>query len=475
MSFQLYREANRYLDEGLIRTEVPEEGTNPRTRRQWMEAWLPELGQPQKAYGAVHVAGTSGKGSVCTMVAEILRAAGVRTGLHVSPYLQVSTEKLWVDGRYASAEELAELVAWIRPHCEAIRGPWTPLHGMASVAVCLEHFRGRGVELAVMETGVGGRSDLTNVMQTRVALVTGVGWDHVKTLGPTLEDIAEHKAGIIKTGCRAVVFDGGKSPARAAAERQAAAVGAPLRVVRPGQWRGELSPDGTVHLSFSGRYLRLHRVPLGLAGAFQAQNAALALCAVEELYPDGGPVDAEAARRGLSQARIPGRLERIPAARSGACPVLLDGAHNPDKLAAMLGAVDGLLPAGARLHVVYGGLASRAPDAALCRLARRAQTFVVTEPRVYQKKARPTAEIAAVARDAAGSTVEQPDPARAVALALDAAGPGDLVLVTGSLYLCGEVRGLWYPPEQVVAEGTSWPAVSAPGGSRTGAGSSARG
>ena len=449
--FERYTRANHYLNEGLIRTSWPEE-PNPRKRREWMEWFLPKLGHPQRAWEAIHVAGTSGKGSVALMVAEILRAAGVRAGLHVSPYLQVSTEKLWVDGRYASAREFDDLVQWIRPACEDSRGVHVPLHGMASVGVCLEHFRRQEVELGVMETGVGGRSDLTNVMCTRVAVITSVGLDHVKTLGPELTDIAWHKAGIIKAGCRAVALQG---PGADAARRQAAEVGATLRVLEPGEFSGSVGEGGAQRLTFRGRRFRLEDTPLAMAGDFQAENAALAVAAIEELGQGFGRISQQHVHQGLANARMPGRVERLPAGPLNVCPVVLDGAHNPDKLTAMLSVLPDLPYR--RLHVVYGSLGHRTPDETLGRLAREANTLVLAEPNVYAKSSRPVAEIAdAVAGKGAAKILLQPDPLAAIEQALDRAAPDDLVVVTGSLYLCGEIRGRWYPEQQVLERRQSW-------------------
>ena len=448
---ELYKRANHYINEGLIRTSWPEE-PQPRKRREWMEWFLPRLDHPQRVWEAIHVAGTSGKGSVAVMVAEILRAAGVRAGLHVSPYLQVSTEKLWVDGRYASAREYDDLVQWITPACEACRGPHVPLHGMASVGLCLEHFRRQGVELGVMETGVGGRSDLTNVLRTRVAVITSVGLDHIKTLGPELADIAWHKAGIIKAGCRAVVLHG---PGAVAARRQAAEVGAPLRVLEPGEYSGSADENGTQRLTFRGRRYSLDGVPLAMAGAFQAENAALAVAAIEELGEQAHAISEQHVRQGLANARMPGRVERLAAGPLNLCPVVLDGAHNPDKLAALLSVLPDLPHR--RLHVVYGSLGHRTPDEALTRLAGAATTLVLSQPNVYAKSPRPVAEIAAaVAGHGGAEVIQQPDPLAAVEQALDHAGPDDLVVVTGSLYLCGEIRGRWYPEQQVLERRQSW-------------------
>jgi folylpolyglutamate synthase/dihydropteroate synthase len=192
-----------------------------------------------------------------------------------------------------------------------------------------------------------------------------------------------------------------------------------------------------------------------MLGAFQGENAALAIAAVEALDPGGERIGLEAVRLGLARAALPGRLELIPAAAGAPCPIMLDGAHNPDKLAAMLDSVRQLQHR--RLHVVYGALGHRAPDLELTKLAARATTFVATEPSVYQKAPRTAAEVAAVA---AGGSPEQlaleRDPRAATDIALAEARPGDLVLITGSLYLCGQVRGRWYPDAEVLRHRTSW-------------------
>ncbi|MCA9671519.1 MAG: hypothetical protein KC503_38240, partial [Myxococcales bacterium] len=206
-----YEAANAYLNEGLIRLAAslaPRDSdaldgphgaarlVGPQlSRRLRMLRFLPRLGHPERTFPAVHVGGTSGKGSTATLIAELLHAHGVGTGLHVTPYLQVCTEKLWARGRYASGRELASLVEWVRPHAEACRGADVPMHGMASVAITLEHYRREAVAVGVVEVGVGGHNDITNVLDTRVAVIGAVGLDHLKTLGPGIDDIAWHKAG----------------------------------------------------------------------------------------------------------------------------------------------------------------------------------------------------------------------------------------------------------------------------------------
>jgi dihydrofolate synthase/folylpolyglutamate synthase len=450
-SIAAYRAANHYINEGLIRRDE-ENRPSELTRREWMLRFLPLLGDPQRSFAAIHVTGTSGKGSVCTMVAEILTAAGVRTGLHLSPYVQVATEKLWVDRTLASATEYAELVEWIRPFAEALRGPEVPMHGMASVGLFLEHFRRSRVELGVVEVGVGGRSDLTNVLETRVAALTNVGLDHVKTLGPTLEDIAHHKAGIIKRGCRAVVHAvRDDDVAVVAARKQARLVDAPLRLVRPGQcYRGRGS-DGRTLVDYQSEHFDLRDIELALTGPFQASNAAVAIAICEE---SGAPIDEDAIRTGLLRARLAARVERIPSHRAP-CQVLIDGAHNSDKLAGLHRALEHFEIA--ELHLLCGVLEQKTVGDGLSSLAARASTVTATEPRVYGKAARDCHELASELRGATPARVQAiADPIAALRSALSMANERDLIVVTGSIYLAGNVRDHFYPWENVLLQRDSW-------------------
>jgi dihydrofolate synthase/folylpolyglutamate synthase len=283
-------------------------------------------------------------------------------------------------------------------------------------------------------------------MQTRVAVISALGLDHIKTLGPELSDIAWHKAGVIKAGCSAVVLPSCPEIVDAV-QRQAREVRAELRFLERDRFVGRVDDQGRTRLTFRGESLALDDVPLGMRGLFQAENAALAVSAVEAT---GLAVGQEAVVEGLLRARLPGRLELVPPSERNPCPVLLDGAHNPDKLGAMLSS---LAPLGrSRLHVVYGAIGSRSPDRELRRLADLADTLIITEPRVYQKTARPAEEILEVV---GGGAIER-DALDAVARALEHAGPDDLAVVTGSLYLCGEARERWYPAREVVERRCSW-------------------
>lgn len=460
-----YLRARDYVDEGLIRRHVIPSSTSKPSPRDWMrQRLLPALDHPERAFRAIHVTGTAGKGSVATMIAEILRAAGYRTGLHRSPYLQVATENLWVDGAYASADAYADLVDALRPLAEALRGPAVPLRVLVAVALCLEHFRRQQVEVGVIEVGAGGRFDATNVLQTEVAVLTNVGHDHLETLGPTLEDVAWHKAGVIQGGCTAVVFaDDEDDPLWRAAQRQAAQVGATLHRVRASDLRYLPAADGTGRVALRTSRHGEQELPLAMAGPAQARNAALAVAACEAFDPGGTRIEATALRQGLARARLPARGEWLSDAarrRTGTVPrVLLDGAHNPDKL----GALQALLqePAArrrARLHLLLGALRSKPVGDACAALARQADRVTVTEPGVYGKDAHPAAALAEQLRPhTRRPPAVQPSARTALAEVLAEAHADDLVVITGSLYLAGALRELWHPAADVLLERSSWP------------------
>jgi dihydrofolate synthase/folylpolyglutamate synthase len=418
-----FRDACARLDEGLIRPE--QSGLTPvRSTEHWdarmaeMASFLAACGDPQRSFEAVHVTGTSGKGSVSTMIARALHLAGYRVGLHTSPFLQVQTEKHWIAGDLVSADEFADLVDWVWPVAIPRRTPENPasIHGMASVAIAFESFRRAEVEVAVVEAGCGGRFDLTSFVDPLVTVVTSVGIDHVQSLGPTVDDIAWHKAGILRRGVPAVTGATG-SPLEVL-RREARALDAPLAEVEP--------PSGE---------------------PFWKVNAAVARAALHELR-HRFPVPDDVIEQALSAARLPARHEVVP---EPGRRVVLDGAHNADKMAAFLRTVE----PGAVF--VLGCLTAKDASVLVETVARMASAVVATEPHVHAKPATPASVLgAACARLGVEAHVE-PDPRRAVELALDVAGPDRLVAVTGSLYLIGEVRDRWYPWQHVLLQRTSWP------------------
>lgn len=289
---------------------------------------LARLANPQDRFAVIHIAGTNGKGSVSAMLDAVLRTAGYRVGLYTSPHLVRFNERIRVGGTSITDEELAELLDVMEPQAQAV----TAATGREATffefttALAFEHFRRKNVQLAVVETGMGGRLDATNVVTPLIAVITRIGLEHTEYLGATIEAIAGEKAGIIKAG-RPVVC--GATPAEARDVIRAVA-----------EERGALWVDATetavvrrVSQSLAGQKLALGTgtrdygtVTMAFLGKHQIENCATALAALETIHDAGVPLSEEAVRQGLAAARWPARLQVL----SESPPVLLDGAHNPD-------------------------------------------------------------------------------------------------------------------------------------------------
>ncbi|MEX1158814.1 MAG: Mur ligase family protein [Thermomicrobiales bacterium] len=450
-----YQRAERYVNGLIMGPPTPPPGTPPAeireraiARLERLRAFLGYLGNPQRSYRTIHVAGTSGKGSTSTFAASILAAAGFRTGTHVSPYLQVATEKLQIDGQIVPASSYAALVDSMRESVDAwvAAGHERPNYGEFWVAMTYRYFAEERVDVAVIEVGAGGRFDVTNVIEPDVAAITSIGYDHTVTLGSTLPEVAWHKAGIIKAGSIAVtaVTDPEALPV---IEAEARARGVELRRVRPGGEYNAVETDerGTSFIDTeSGR--RFH---VQLPGTFQAANAATAV-AIARAF-DAERVTDDAISAGLATARFPGRMETV--LRDPV--VLLDGAHNPEKVASLARNLETLYPA-RRMILVFGALESKSYQEMLALLLPRTSVLIATAPRVLAKPSTNAAEIAALTPP--GLPVEAiDDPLSAAVRAIELAGPDDLVVITGSLYLVGNVRERWYPTERILEHGTCWP------------------
>lgn len=456
---RIYEDAETWLHGLITGQATPPADTPPSVIREravqrlaHIRAFLSFIGSPQDQYRTIHITGTSGKGSTAVMTASILAEMGLRVGCHVSPYLQVATEKLQINGRLISAERYGRLVETIRAPAER----WTELgneplqYGEAWVAMALLYFAEEGVDYAVVEVGAGGRFDLTNVIQPDVAAITSVGLDHVVTLGPTIEDIAWHKAGIIKSGALAVTAVTDQRLLEII-EREAIEQEAPLQVVTEGDdYRDvETGPTGTSFTDTrSGR-----RFSTPLSGAFQATNAALAT-AITRGLPALRVTD-EDIQRGLAAVRFPGRMEIVQRQPL----VLLDGAHNPQKTG---GLQENLrkIAGERRIICVFGVLETKGFQPMLDQLLPDVSTLVATAPQVYAKPPVEAAQIAAYASGKVRDVFMEPEPLSALVKALSEAGPNDMILVTGSLYLIGNVREHWYPSEQILVQGTVWPTLA---------------
>jgi dihydrofolate synthase/folylpolyglutamate synthase len=439
------RATNRLL--GLIRGERA--ATSPKTDRIGRAAarlartlaLLEAFGNPQHRYSTIHVTGTSGKGSVAAMIAAILICAGYRVGLRTSPYLQVATEKLQISSRLIDANSLDRLSDQvIEQHKIDLPGGRLG-YAEAWSALSFLWFAEQQVDLAVIEVGAGGRFDATNVIEPAVSVITSVGLDHVVSLGPTLADIAWHKAGIIKPGTMAVVGPVAEQALRVI-QKEAECAGAPL------------------HLA--GTRPPVARSAVRMPGAFQEINAEVAIAAVKALSSNGFLVSEIDIIAGLANARLPGRLEQMPADSESF--VWLDGAHNADKIAA-LARESNLVAAGEYLPVVVLGVLKSKDAAAIASgIAPLASTIVATEPTEIGKTPLTAAELAAAIRESgfSGALHVEPDALSALQLGEMLARPyGSNVVATGSMYLAGQLRGRWYPDAEVVLQRTPWPTTPA--------------
>lgn len=407
-------------------------------RLERITALLRRLGDPHRRLRSVHVGGTSGKGSTTALAEAVLRAHGLRTGLHQSPHIQALNERHRLDGRPAPTSLLC--AAW--PAVEdAIRAAAddTPF-GIASyfeaqVALSLHLFAAQAVDAAVVEVGLGGSLDATNVLCAEVAVLTNVGLDHTELLGDTPLKIATDKAGIIKPGQQ--VFSAATQPeVRDHLRQRCAQHGATLHLFGEGLSVTRHHTDRfDVHLP--GQDLTGLRV--SMPGAFQAVNAALALGAARAFL--GRDLDEDATRAALAGVSLPGRAEVVQRRPL----VILDGAHNPDKIR---GSAETVADHPGRTVAVVA--LKKGKDAAdiLPVIAAHADEVIVTQfkPKGLWRSVPPEDLLPLLP---GARAIDDPD--EAVAAALDAAGPDDVVWVTGSLYLIGDVRGRWRPLPDLLA------------------------
>lgn len=436
-------------------------------------AFLAYLGTPQDTFPIVHVTGTSGKGSTCAAITAILTKAGYRAGMSTSPYLQVATEKLQIGDRLIAPDAFADLVDELLAAAESWRRrarlDRSLTYGELWMALTASWFAQQQVEIGIIEVGAGGRFDVTNLVRPIVTVVTSVGLDHTATLGPTIEQIAWHKAGIFKPGVAAVTA-AADATALAVLRREAVALGIPLTEINPersvaivegdragtgSEWQLVDSQGGAQSRVYSSRQ----------PGRYQAVNGAVALAVVRLLEDRGFPSSDLAIRHGLAAARMPGRGEWMPT-RSGPA-MLIDAAHNPDKIRALVSTLQRLLESrnGRQVQPVLltGALSGKDAPAMIEHLRASVSAVVTTSVGVTGKQPLSAKAMAQVVQNVGfeGPIIANGDPERALEIAMDLARDRDVpVLVTGSLYLGGRIRGHWYRDEEILRQQTPWPAAA---------------
>ncbi len=360
------------------------------------------------SFSSILIGGTNGKGSTAASVSAILTAAGVPCGLYTSPHLVSVTERVRLHDRDVSASALDSALSLVA--AVSAPGERSPTYFEAMTVAAFELFRRARVRVAVVEVGIGGRLDATNVLEPEVSVVTNVAADHLDVLGPALEDVAREKAGIFRKGQPALVaaegtWEGARRVLHAEARRRGARL---VEIAASSRWAG-LSP---------------------LAGAHQLGNVALAVAAARAV----APLDDDAIARGLRATRWRGRLERIET--PGRRPLLVDGAHNPPGALALAAHLDASGLSGT-VDLLFGGMADKDLAAVFAPLAARARRVVLVAPDS------PRAERPARLAERLGRPEIETAPSVAEGLArLEAAGGSGPILVAGSLYLAGDVLAL---------------------------------
>lgn len=398
------------------------------------------FGHPEATFQSIHVAGTNGKGSTAAFVDGILRATGCRTGLYTSPHLLDFRERILVDGHPIPERELAALATEVARVVDRIFAPSrlsSPTFFEAVTALAFLYFARVHVDWGVIEVGLGGRSDATNIIRAKVSVITNIGLEHEEHLGDSLESIAAEKAGIIREG--GWLVSAAEGAALDAIVRIVRAQGARLIRVQDHyrvEHLGRSEHGETFRLA--GRIRAYDSLHIPLVGGHQILNAATAVAVIELLEEEGMRVGEAAIRQGLAAARCPGRLQAV----STRPRILVDGAHNPPAIMALRAFLEEERLSG-RLVVVFGVLKDKAWERMLAILAPITSAIILTRPE-SDRGAEPRVLAATASRSFRRIEIAETMP-EALAAAHRFAGSDDTILVTGSLFTAaGALRALGY-------------------------------
>ena len=441
----------------------------PHLKLERMQTLLQLIGDPQTQLPVIHVAGSKGKGSTATMIAAILTAAGQSTGLYTSPHLNRLEERICIDGEMCTTAELVELVDDLRPAVEEMDRHasrtdddhgW-PTYFEIVTAMAMLHFQRKNVDYALLEVGLGGRLDSTNVCDPKVTVITSISLDHTKQLGNTLASIAREKAGIIKPNVPLV--NGVRNRVgRQVIEEVAAERGSPSVILgvdfdfkyhpRP-SWCGDLADATvtTVRTALAGNidYLSsntslgasLFEMRVGMLGQHQAANAAIATTAIRLLAKDGVQASESAIRAGIASAQCPGRTDLI----STNPTVILDGAHNDASIGALLSVLDESFGGRPRI-MVFGSTRGKDIRGMLSLIGDSCEHLLFTQyhdnPRSYpvEQLVEVFSSLSAAATNKRPRVQVWPDPHDAWRAACNMATSDHVICITGSFFLAAELR-----------------------------------
>ena len=409
------------------------------------ELLLDSLNNPHRSFFSVQIAGTNGKGSTAVVLDAICRNSGIKTGLYTSPHLVSITERIKINGSEISEEEFARCATVVRNAANRLMAEQKldalPTFFEHVTAIALLAFREAGVEVAILETGLGGRLDSTTAAGAQVVGITQIAMDHEEYLGSTLEDIAREKAAIIRPGVEAVVVAGQQEPETLAVIKERCnELQISPSINECAIEVNEFASEGKMCASFKTRLANYPRLWPGLIGEHQLENIAVAIQLAEKLRTKGVPITRQAIVRGVESARHPGRLEHILTTRQ----FLLDGAHNPAGARALRKHLERF--AASDFTIIFGAMRDKQLETLGGLIFPLAKQLVLTQiNNVRSADLQMLREIAE--RHLPGEKISLANTsAEAIEMAVGKTPSSDLICVTGSLYLIGEVRALLVKP-----------------------------
>jgi len=429
-----YSQAEEYLNSFINYEQIPGISyVQPGYSLKHVEELLNRMGNPQLAAMTIHIAGTKGKGSISAMIAQVLSSSGYKTGLYTSPHFHTLRERISIDGSLISEAEFAAAMAEIKPFIESMRKD-TAFRQLtyfeALTALAFAYFKKKQVDFQVLEVGLGGRLDATNVARPIICIITPISLDHTQILGNSLEEIAREKAGIIKPGCWVVLSP---QPEEAASVISDICREKKAKVVQVGKditWHkigGDLSPQSLVIEGRRNNY----QVSIPLSGDFQLENAASAVAALEVLGSAGFAISTADIARGLARVKWPGRfhiLQEYPT-------VLVDGAHNVASIKRLVDNIKGYF-AHKRIFLVFGTSCDKDIPGIINELVPLSPQVIVT--RAAHSRAAPLSTLVAEFSKQGIELEIRETVTEAISRALSLADRTDLICVTGSLFVVAE-------------------------------------
>jgi dihydrofolate synthase/folylpolyglutamate synthase len=430
-----YNQAEEYLNTFTNYEQIPGMTyTGAGYSLEHLEELLRRMGNPQLAARTIHIAGTKGKGSVAAMIAQVLSGSGYRTGLYTSPHFHTLRERIAVDGRMISEAAFAAAMAGIKPFIESMRQDTSfrqLTHFEALTALAFAHFRKKRVDFQVLEVGLGGRLDATNVVpQPAVCIITAISLDHTQILGNTLEEIAREKAGIVKPGCWTVISPQPPEAALAIAEICLEKEAKVVQVGKDVTWRkigGDFQHQSLAIDGRTGNY----QVRIPLLGDFQLENAATSVAALEILSSNGSAISAANITQGLAQVRWSGRFQTIQQQPT----VVIDGAHNVASMKRLVDNIKAYFP-GKRILLVFGTSCDKDIPGIINELVSLSPQVILTQ--ASHSRAATLPALAAEFTKRNIETEARKTVTEAISRALSLASKTDVVCVTGSLFVVAE-------------------------------------